>query len=299
MEWINYHHLYYFWLSAKLGSISKASKELKLKRPTVSAQISQLQESLGQALFRKHGRGNVLTKFGQEVFSYADDIFTTGQKLKDFITQKPSERQREVKIGVSDILPKFIAYKLIAPLLEQFNDIRLVCIEGNAEKLVSELALNNLDAILCDVPVGRQVDARVFHHKLGECALSFFCPKGLLKDLSKDFPHCLSDIPMLLPSRKTSIRRSINLWMDSLGLEPYIIGEFDDSALMKVFGQNGVGVFVSPKIMEDYIAEQFDSVAIGSIDSIKDSFYLVSSKKNLEDDYMKMLVDTAKSQLFS
>ena len=298
MDWINYHHLYYFWLTAKCGSMAQAAKELRLARPTVSAQIGQLQERMGQNLFRKEGRGLVLTNFGQGVFSYADEIFAAGQKLKNYVAQKPEERTEEFVIGVSDVLPKVITYSLLEPLMAEFKNIKLICVEGATDHLVGQLGVHNVDVVISDAPVGQNVDVRIFHHKLGDCGLSFFCAESLWQTQKKPFPECLGYLPILLPSKRTSIRRAINHWMESLDIMPKVAAEFDDSALMKVFGQNGSGIYVAPSIMTELVEKQFESVCIGSVESIRDTFYLVSTRKRLENPFVKKLVAMARESLF-
>lgn len=298
LNWLNYHHLYYFWTVARLGSMSKAAEDLKLARPTVSAQIAQLEDQLGGKLFDRVGRGLALTRFGQDIFAHADEIFDAGQRLKDFVSERPQERTVHLTIGISDVLPKHMAHKLLAPLLLKHDNLKLTCAEGDAEHLVGELALHNVDAILSDVPVGSQVDVRVFHHKLGECGLSFFAsPKLGVFDPDK-FPQILDGMPILLPSRRTALRRSINLWMEETGVRPKVVAEFDDSALMKVFGQNGLGVFVAPSIIEDDVIQKYDTKLLGRVASIRDTFYLISTKKRLSNEMIRELVQSAKEFLF-
>ena len=279
--------------------MTKASKELRLARPTVSAQINQLQNKMGQALFQKEGRGIALTKFGQRVFAYADEIFATGQKLKNYVAQSPQERVEEFVIGVSDVLPKVIVYSLVAPLMAEFSNIKIVCVEGATDSLVAELAVHNVDAVISDAPVSQGVDVRVYHHKLGDCGLSFFYARSQWSEDVGAFPQCLQSMPMLLPSRRTNIRRAINLWFDSHGISPEVVAEFDDSALMKVFGQNGVGVFVAPTILRELVEQQFDSVCLGTVESIRDSFFLVSTKRRLQNPFVERLVKEARDSLFS
>ncbi len=293
MNWINYHHLYYFWLTAKNGSIASASKELKLARPTVSAQIQTLQDTFGQKLFEKSGRNIKMTKFGKDVFYYADEIFSTGQKLKDFVQSMPEQRPQELTIGISDIVPKLISYNLIAPIMMQFPKLKIVCLEGNSSKLVADLAVHNIDAIISDMPVGGDADVRIFHHKLGECAIAFFCRSEVCGKNPVDFPACLNQLPLLLPSRRTSIRRAINLWMENKKVFPRIVGEFDDSALMKVFGENQEGAFVAPTSLKKMLLAKKNMVCLGEIGNVKETFYLASTRKRLQSKYLKTLVESA------
>ncbi len=298
MNWINYHHLYYFWTTARLGSIVKASKELSLSRPTISSQIKQLEDVLGQKLFQKSGRNIELTRFGRDVMSYSNDIFGTGEKLREFVSSGVSKKKTELTIGVSDVLPKLIAYKLISPIMQENKQVKISIREGAAPDLLAQLATGKLDSVFCDEPVNSRMDIRVFHHKLGDSGLSFFCSKQLLDSQeSLVFPECLNHLPILLPSRRSNIRRSINVWFEQNKISPEIVAEFDDSALMKVFGQNHMGVFVSPTIVKEAILERKDIVCIGSTKEIRDTFYMISTQKKIMNPLLMKLTKKAKSIL--
>ncbi len=298
MSWLNYHHLLYFWTVARAGSIAKASQELRLAQPTISAQLKLLEESLGHKLFERQGRRLVLTDVGRTVLRYAEDIFRLGNELKNVVNGLPSGQQLRLSVGVTDVIPKLVAERLIQPAFEASPDIRITCREGPLPQLLASLALHELDVVLADAPSSEPVSIRAFNHLLGKCGVSFFAaPK--LAHLSRGFPRSLDGAPALLPSEASSVRRSLEIWFDAQRVRPIIVGDFDDSALLKAFGHRGHGVFAAPSIIEDQVCRQFDVSVIGSTEDIETCFYAISVERRLRHPAVVAIAETARSLLFS
>jgi LysR family transcriptional activator of nhaA len=238
---INYKHLHYFWVVAREGGVARAGERLHLTPQTISGQLSLLEDHLGATLFNRVGRNLELTEIGRLVLSYADEIFSLGGELEEAIHQQPEGRSPLFRVGVVDVLPKSIAHHILRPLLLMPEPVRLICRETGLDSLLAELAVHRLELVLSDSPIPPTVSTRGFSHKLGECAVSFFATEKLKQTLRGDFPHCLDGAPLLLPSSGNQLRSSIEQWLDKQRLHPRTIAEFDDSALMKAFGQEGAG----------------------------------------------------------
>ncbi|MFY0563685.1 transcriptional activator NhaR [Archangium lansingense] len=297
MSWLNYHHLLYFWTVARAGSIAKASQELHLAQPTISAQLKLLEESLGHKLFERQGRRLVLTDVGRTVLRYAEDIFRLGNELKNVVNGLPSGQQLRFSVGVTDVIPKLVAERLLQPAFDVSPDIRITCREGPLPQLLASLALHELDAVLADAPSAEPASIRAFNHLLGKCGVSFFAaPK--LASLSKGFPRSLDSAPILLPSESSSDRRSLDMWFGRQGVHPLVVGEFDDSALLMAFGQRGHGVFPAPSVIEAEVSRQFNVSVIGRTDDIETCFYAISVERRLRHPAVVAIAETARSRLF-
>lgn len=243
MEWLNYHHLRYFWMVAQEGTVSAAANALRLSRPTVTAQVRMLEEALGKPLFQRSGRRLRLTAFGQEVLSHAEEIFAAGGRIQELALGSESSRFDRLVVGLPEVMPKLIAYRLIEPALKTNEPMRLECREGNFDDLMAELALRRLDIVLAETPVASGSSISAHSHLLGECDVSIFGTKALARRFRNNFPASLHEAPLLMPARRTAIRQGLNRWMEKHDLHPTIVAEFDDSALLKVFGQTGLGLF--------------------------------------------------------
>ena len=243
---INYKHLRYFWVVAKEGGIARASESLHLTPQTISGQLGLLEEQLGEALFDKVGRQLQLTDTGRLVLSYADEIFTLGGELEAALRNLPVERPMLFKVGVADVVPKSIASRLLAPAFELNDPVRLVCKENSLDDLLGELALHRLDLVIADGPIPAGLNINGYNHNLGGSGISFLATAALARPLSKGFPHSLDGAPLLIPSEINVVQSRLLNWFDGLHIHPRIVGEFDDSALMKAFGQAGLGVFKLP-----------------------------------------------------
>ncbi|MET0404441.1 MAG: transcriptional activator NhaR [Cystobacter sp.] len=296
MSWLNYHHLLYFWTVARSGSIAKASQELHLAQPTISAQLKLLEESLGHKLLERQGRRLVLTDAGRTVLRYADDIFRLGNELKNAVNGLPSGQLR-FAVGVTDVVPKLVAERILQPAFDAFPDIHITCREGSLPQLLASLALHELDVVLADTPSSEPVSIRSFNHLLGTCGISFFAAPRLAH-LAKGFPRSLDGAPMLLPSEHSSLRRALTAWFDIQAVHPRIVGDFDDSALLEAFGQRGHGVFAAPSVIEAEVCRQFNVSVIGRTGDIETGFYAISVERRLRHPAVLAIAESARAQLF-
>ncbi|MBC3883512.1 transcriptional activator NhaR [Undibacterium griseum] len=281
MPTLNYKHLHYFWVVAKAGSIARASEQLHLTPQTISAQLSLFEEMQGEAMFRKNGRNLALTEAGRLVLSYADEIFTLGQELEEVLHHRPTERTLQLRVGVSDALPKTVAYRLLESALQLPQTLRINCREGKLEILLGELAAHKLDVVLSDSPMPATASVRAYSHLLGESGISFFATAGLKQQLSSGFPACLEGAAFLLPGEDAALRARLLQWLDQHELHPRIAGEFDDSALMSAFGQAGAGIFAAPTVIASMVMRQYDVQLIGQTDEIWEQFYAISVQRKL------------------
>src|SRR5215469_5995288 len=232
MEWLNYHHLQYFFVVVRKGSIRKASEELRVSSPAISTQLHSLEEHFGEKLLVLSGRNLALTEMGRVVFSYAEEIFALGQELMNTVKDRPTGRPLRLMVGVVDVVPKMIAHWLIEPAFQLHSSVRIVCREGSPDQLVSQLAIHQLDVVLSDVPVNPHLRVKAYNHLLGECGTTFVATPRLAKSLKGEFPQSLHQVPLLVPAENTAIRRSLDSWLDSHGVRPIVAGEFQDYALL-------------------------------------------------------------------
>jgi LysR family transcriptional activator of nhaA len=295
---INYKHLHYFWVVAKAGGIARASERLNLTPQTISGQINLLEENLGEALFTRVGRNLELTETGRLVLSYADEIFSLGSELEEMLCNLPDGRPLMFRVGVADVVPKSIAYRLLAPSLQLPDPVRIVCREGAIDKLLTELAVHRIDLVIADGPIPPGVNVRGFNHPLGDCGISFLATPVLAEKLGEDFPDNLSGAPLLLPGEMTVVHSRLVQWLDSLHIHPRIVGEFDDSALMKAFGQTGAGVFIAPTPIADEVKKQYGVVVIGETDEVREQFYAISVERKISHPAVVAITQTAREWLF-
>jgi LysR family transcriptional activator of nhaA len=302
VEWLNYHHLLDFWTVAREGSVTRASEQLYLSQPTISAQIRALERSLGEKLFLKSGRNLVLTEIGRVVFRYAEEIFSLGRELTDTLKGRTSSRSpsRPVRflVGIADVVPKLIAYRILEPALRLAEPIYIVCKEDKPERLLAELAVHELDLVLTDAPISPNVKVKAYNHLLGECSVTIFAPQKNASVYKRKFPQSLAGAPFLLPTENTSLRRSLDQWFDAQGLRPAVIGEFEDSALLEVFGQTGLGLFAAPSAIEEEVCKQYGVRIIGRIDAVQERFYAISVERKLKHPAVVAISETARQELF-
>jgi LysR family transcriptional regulator, transcriptional activator of nhaA len=280
--WLNYHHLFYFWTVVREGGVGRAAEKLRLSQPTVSTQIKALESRLGAQLFTRVGRRLVPTDVGQIVHRYADEIFALGRELQETVQrgQVPGRPARFV-VGVADVLSKRIAYRLLAPALELPEPVRITCREARTDVLLGALALHEIDLVLSDTPVPPTVHVKAYNHLLGESGVTCFAVPKLAARLRRRFPASLSGAPMLLPGEGTVVRRQLDDWFQATGIRPAIVGEFDDSALMKAFGENGAGVFVAPTVIADETRKQYGVAVLGELETIRERFYAISYERRI------------------
>jgi len=299
MEWLNYHHLLYFWTVVREGGVLAASKKLRLRQPTVTGQIRALEQALGEKLFERVGRRLELTQTGTFVYRYADEIFTLGRELQEGLKGRPTGRPRKLIVGVSEVVPKLVAYRLLEPALKGPEPLQLVCKEDRTEPLLASLALHELDLIITDAPVGPASNVRAFNHLLGECGVSLFAAPELAARLKRGFPKSLDGAPFLLPPETATIRRALSQWFEEQGVRPQVRGEFQDSALLKVFGQAGAGVFPAPSAIEHEVKSQYGVELVGRIDSIRERFYVITVERKLKHPAAVAISEAARNEVFA
>ncbi|MEM7457775.1 MAG: transcriptional activator NhaR [Planctomycetota bacterium] len=298
MEWLNYHHLFYFWMTVKSGTVSAAADALHLARPTVAAQIKELEKSFGEKLFEKQGRGLVLTEFGTEVHKFADEIFSIGHELREFVKTGHTGTRKRFVVGLPDVVPKHVAFELLKPALSMPERPRMICYEGKLNQLLADLALHKLDVIISDAPAPSTLEFKVYNHKLGECGLSMLAVPAIAKKYRRGFPESLTDAPCLLPTDHTAVRRSLDIWLEDNEIFPEIVAEFEDSALLKVFGQQGQGIFPVPTAIESQIKKQYGVHLVGRIPDALDKFYAISAEKRVQHPATLEIVKQARNELF-
>jgi LysR family transcriptional activator of nhaA len=298
VEWVNYHHLFYFWLVAREGSLARASTELRLAQSTVSKQIHQFEDVLGHPLFAKSGRRLVLTESGRVVFRYADEIFGLGREMLDTLRDRPVGRPLRVTIGIADVVPKLIAEHVLAPALRLTEAVRLVCREDKPDRLLAELALHELDLILTDAPASPNVNVRAFSHLLGESSITFFGRGELATKYRRNFPASLHGAPVLLPTENTVLRRSLEQWFDARDVRPNIVGEFEDSALLKVFGLRGAGLFPAPSVIAKEVEAEYKVRSIGQVPEVRERLYAVTVERRIKHPAVVAICDAARTLVF-
>src|SRR3990167_1846906 len=277
---MNYKHLHYFWSVAHAGGVVAAAKRLHITPQTVSGQIKLLEESLGGLLFEPAGRGLALTEAGRRALSYADEIFALGDELRISLARQGETRTLTFRVGISDALPKTVVWRLLEPATRLPEPVRLICREGKFDRLLGELALHQLDVVLADRPLPAGIGVRAHSHKLGESELAFFAtPK--LAGTCRDFPAHLDGAPLLLPGKDASTRARIEQWLEQERLYPRIIGEFDDGALMKAFGQAGYGFFPAPTVIAAEVEARYGVLEVGRTDKIRETFYAITGERRI------------------
>ncbi len=281
MEWLNYHHLLYFWTVVREGSISKAAVHLRLAQPTVSAQVRQFEHALGETLLERRGRQVAVTEVGRLVFRYADEIFSLGRELQETLKGRPTGRVPRLRVGVANSVPKLIVYRMLQPAAEGQTPMHLVCHEGQPDDLLAQLAAHTLDVVISDMPAPPDSRVKVFSHLLGESATSFFAAPALARRLRRGFPASLQQAPMLLPTATTALRRSLEQWFESVGIAPAIDGEFEDSALLKAFGESGRAAFPAPSVIANEVCRHYRVALIGRADAVRERYYALSAERRV------------------
>lgn len=294
MDWLNYHHLLYFYTIAREGSVTKAAEVLRLAQPTLSGQVRKLEEALDEKLFEREGRGLALTDVGHMVYRYADDIFSLGRELVDALRGRPTNRPARVLVGVADVVPKLICHRLLSVALEMEEPVQLTIHEGKTDDLLAALAVQQYDMVLTDLPLGPQARIKAFNHSLGSCGVGFFGQRALARRLREDFPRCLDDIPMLLPTTNTALRYALDQWFESLDVRPRIVAEFEDTALMKVFGQHGTGVFPAPIVVADEIQAMHGVRLIGQTNEVLERFYAITVERRITHPAVARIAEAAR-----
>ena len=294
MEWLNYHHLLYFWVVAREGSIVKASGVLNLTPPTISGQLAALEESLGEKLFEKSGRGLALTEMGRVVFRYADEIFALGKELRDTIRGRPTSKPPRLVVGIADVVPKLVAFRLIEPAFRLPQRVEIVCEEDEPERLYGALATHELDLVISDAPLPAGAAVKAYSHPLGESPIALFGKAELAKRYRRNFPKSLDRAPLLLPVRRTEVRRMLEHFFESEDIHPQVVAEFADSALMKICGQAGLGLFPGPAAIGSRVEQQYDVVRAGTIAAVRERFYVISPERRIKHPAVAAITETGR-----
>ncbi|MGB7218811.1 MAG: transcriptional activator NhaR [Vicinamibacterales bacterium] len=299
MDWLNYHHLLYFWTVAREGGVSKAAAKLRLSQPTVSAQLKLLEGALGERLLERQGRTFALTEVGRVVYRYADEIFTAGRELQETLKGRPSGRALQFTVGVANAVPKLIAYRLLRPATEGPEAVQITCREDHPDHLVAQLAVHALDVVISDSPAAPHVRVKMFNHLLGESGTTFFAAGPLARRVRRRFPRSLNDTPTLLPTINTALRRALEQWFEAEDLHPPVIGQFEDSALLKAFGESGRAVFPAPTAIEREVCRHYGVAVVGRTPKVRERYYAISAERRLKHPAVLAITATARTELFS
>lgn len=297
---MNFKHLHYFWVTARAGGIMRAGEQLHTTPQTLSGQIKLLEERLGRKLFRKSGRQLELTDDGRVALGYADDIFSLGAELEAALRQPRSgPRVLDFRVGVADSVAKSVAYRLLEPAMSLDVPVRLIGSEGKFPDLLAQLALHRLDLVIADEPLTRRISVKAFNHALGTSPMSFFCTPALKNQLQGRFPQCLHDAPMLIQGAASSVRQQLDGWLARHQIQPRVVGEFDDGALMTAFGREGRGVFMSPSVLEAETVAHYGVEVIGRSDELVEEFFAVSVERRIKHPAVAAITQAARGRLFS
>ncbi len=298
-EALNFKHLYYFWAAAKAGGVMRAGAQLHTTPQTLSTQIKLLEERLGCALFRKKGRHLELTEEGRTALGYADQIFALGAELEAALGRSGGGAAvPPLRVGIADQVPKAIAYRLIEPSLK-VPQTRLICHEGKLPDLLGQLSVHRLDLVIADEPMSRSVSVKAYNHALGTTAMSFFAAPALKRSLRGPFPQCLDGAPFLSQGAASAMRQRLDLWLTEQGLHPQVVGEFDDAALMKAFGREGQGVFMSPTVLEEETCAQYGVKVLGRTDALVEEFYAISVERRITHPCVAAITEAARGRFLA
>ncbi len=298
MEFLNYHHLRYFWAVAKEGGLTKAAAKLNVTQPTICSQVQALEGALEEKLFRRRGRRLELTEAGQQVFSYAEEIFSLGSDLLNTLKARPTTRPLRIQIGIVDSLPKLVSYEIIKPVFQLPYPVQAACYEAKTIDLLAQLAAYRLDIVLADEPSPSSVNLKLFNHLLGECGLSFCAAPKLAARLKGGFPKSLHEAPALLPTADTALRRSLEKWFEERKIRPRVVAEFDDAALMKVAASDALGFCPLPQIVVDEAVSHYGVEVVGHTEECRQQFYAISAERKLNHPAVLAITSAAQTTLF-
>lgn len=297
MEWLNYHHLRYFWTTAKEGSLARAAAKLRVSQPSISGQIRELEAAFGEKLFRRAGRNNVLTDAGHVVFGYADEIFALGAEMMNAVRQRPGSRTLRLYVGVADSFPKLVTNEILKPVFTLPQEVHAICREGKMEDLLALLAAHRLDIVLADEPPASNTNFRVFNHPLGETGTTFLAEEKLAAKLKRRFPASLQDAPALLPSENTALRRSLETWFRAKDVRPRVVAEFEDLALMKIMAAEGRGFIAVPSLVAKDAMAHYHFRMIGRADDCRLEFHAITAERRIVHPAVARITDKARAML--
>jgi LysR family transcriptional activator of nhaA len=282
MATINFKHLRYFWTVAKSGSIARASAQLHVTPQSISSQLAELEEALGTGLFRRAGRGLEMTDVARRIVSYAEEIFALEGELLAVVRDHGSRTTLPFRIGIADSVPKSLTYRVVEPALQMREAVRLFCREGRLVSLLADLSVHRLDMVIADRAMPPDLKVRAYNHLLGSSDVTVFGAAALVKTLKGKFPALLDGAPFLLPGEEVAIRRALEAWFEANRVRPRVVGEFDDSALLKAFGQGGAGLFVAPTAIAAYVCRQYNVKAVGRIGSVIEQLYAITTERRMQ-----------------
>lgn len=298
MRWLNYQHLYYFWQVAKIGSVTLASKQLKLAQPTISAQLKTFESVIGEKLFEREGRRLKTTEAGNIVLKYAEQIFSLGQELLQVLDGKISLAQSKLNIGISDVVPKAVAYRIIAPALADDSTVTVSCVEDKTDRLLADLSIGEIDIVIADRPISPSAKVKAYNHFVGECGISLLAAPEMAKRYRKGFPASLNAAPFLLPTPESAVRLELDQWFDTKGIEPKRIAVFQDRALMKIAARQSRGIIPIPKSIEKEVLAEFHLEVVGRIEEVKEQVYVISIERKLKNPLVLKFCQAGQSSLF-
>jgi LysR family transcriptional activator of nhaA len=299
MPSLNFKHLRYFWMVAANGTIARAAEILHVTPQTISGQLRELEEQVDAKLFQKSGRNLVLTDTGRLVFSYADEMFRLGDELQDVIEGRSPGAALTLTVGVAMVVPKLLAYRVLEPVLNMPESVRLVCLEASLADLLADLSVHKIDLVLADAPMSPTLNVRAYNHLLGESGLSFFATRKAARKYKAGFPLSLNAAPMLMPTASSALRRSIEQWLEQQDIRPMVVAEFEDRALMKAFGEAGTGIFTSPTAVEEDVVAKYGVSVIGRTEEIKERFYAISAERRIKHPAVSAITEAARTGLFT
>lgn len=297
LDWLNYHHLRYFWTVAHAGGLRQAAERLHVSQPSISSQIHELEDALGEKLFMRKGRANVLTDAGQIVLRYADEIFNLGRELAGAVKQGGSEQILRLHVGVADAVPKLVTHEILKPVFGMGRHVHVVCREGKLSELLAELAAHRLDIVLADEPASSSHEGRVFNHALGSSRVVLCAERKLALRLKRGFPRSLQDEPALLPSERTALRRSLETWFRARKVQPRVVAEFDDAALMKVVAAEGNGFMAIPTMVLDEARARYGLHPIGEVRGCTEHVYAITAERRISHPAVTLVTESAKTLL--
>jgi len=294
VETLNHHHLYHFWTVVREGGVTRASEKLHVSQPTISGQLRELEEALGEELLVRSGRTVVLTDIGRTVYRYADEILGLDRELLEAVKGRPT-RPGRLAVGVAMVVPKLVAYQMLEPALRLPEPIQLDCVHERPERLLAELAIYGLDVVLADAPAPPTARVRAYSHLLGECGVSVFGTGRVAAAHTRGFPRSLDGAPFLLPSEDSALRLSLEESFQKTGIRLRVVGTFQDSALLDAFGQAGAGLFAMPTAIEGEVRRQYRVRVVGRLDSVRQRFYAITVERKLRNPAVIAISERAKA----
>ena len=299
VEWLNFHHLRYFWTVARKGGVRKAADELHVSQPSISAQLRLLEDSLGEKLFKRSGRSLVLTEMGHLVLTYADEIFSAGRELMSAVKQRPGGRLLRLNVGMTDSISKLMGFEFLKPALSFSEPVHVVCRMAAIEVLVNQLQAHRLDIVLADEPASSSLKAKTFNHRLGRSGVTFCAVPAIAKKLRRNFPQSLNGATALLPTENMGIRAVLETWFDTKGIHPRLLGEYEDSALMVFCATAGRGFTVVPTVVAREVLKHWGLRVIANVDECGTEFYAITAERRVKNPAALAITEHAYSELFA